>query len=187
MAGKAFAAAAVMVGVGFMMLGLASAAQRHTSRVSASCVEQKALLSVQLTKYASAGRNTVIVHDNGVRLVDSAFGDEYCNKWTDRDGDVPHRFVVTVVAWDDPDGSRGWSFRNEVEVPACVSPGRPVTTSPAADVTTSPPAGPGESSKPLAQLGALPVTALVVGSGLLAAGVGVGAVVVVRRVGPRSR
>lgn len=212
MAGKASAAtalAAVLGGAGLMVLGFTSAANAHSPRVSASCVDGKVLLSVELLKYEAAGRNTVVVHDNGVQLVESAFGVEYRNKWTDLDDEVAHKFVVMVSAWDDPDASKGWSFRKEAEVPSCAPPSYSTTTVPSSTTSSSKPASTAPSStrpvqsssvaassssavmttsevatppaKPeaLAQTGASPVPVLAAGGALLT--VGAGAVIAARR------
>ena len=58
--------------------------------------------------------------------MDTPFGASYTGTWK-RPGDLPHTFTVTVQAWDDPNGSNGWSVRRQLPTPACVAP--PATTS----------------------------------------------------------
>jgi hypothetical protein len=117
----AVAAAAVT-----MLVAFAVPADAHTPRLSANCVNGEAVLNVNLSNYDAAKPNTVQAKDGGVVLVDTTFGGSYSSTWK-RPGDLPHTFTVAVKAWDDPDGSRGWSFTRQLPTPACAAP--PTTTS----------------------------------------------------------
>lgn len=168
-------------------LGSATVAIAHSPSVEASCVAEKAKLSVGLDHYSGQKRNSVSVTDNGMQLAHGDFASEYHKKWDDLDGAVDHVFVVAVKAGDDPDQTQGWSFTRKVELPRCVTP--PSTTAPTTTTTAQPSTVPEPSSAlstsvrehppadvqgggtpPLAATGVSTPVILLGGLGLLAAG-----------------
>lgn len=199
MTGKLLRSFAVVGATGLALLGLTPAAQAHTAKIAAECVDGKAVLTVALADYDGARESTIVVTNNGARVVKAGFKSGYVlnREFT---GTINHRFVVTVEAWDDPDSSRGWSFTQTATVPRCVkttppsstsstpsSTPVPTTTATTTAATTTVPvtstkavAAPVvDQTPPLAATGASSLWTLLVGMGLLVAGTG--AMLLVRR------
>jgi hypothetical protein len=162
-------------------LVLATPASAHTPKVEAFCEEGTTTLKVNLTNYNTThGNFLTVVADDEVIIDGDDFGASFQQKWDDFDGTVDHVFVVEVDAWDDQDGSKGWSFSETLDVEACAvaptttSEVAPTTTDEAAPTTTdevaptTSPAG-GESGG-LADTGASIAIPLVLGVLLLAGG-----------------
>lgn len=119
--GSVVAAAAVA------SLALAAPASAHTPNISVACVDGGAVITVNLTNYNGSKSNVVQVTDGTTALLDRAFGDH--DSYTTRlAGDVEHTFKVVVKAWDDLDGSKGWSFTKTKTLAACVAFTAPPTT-----------------------------------------------------------
>lgn len=165
-------------------LALAVPAGAHTPKTDAYCKDEGTTLKVQLTNYNTTHENSVYIEADGEVLVDEAdFGNSYEFKREDFDPTVAHTFLVEVLAWDDEDGEKGWSFSEVLEVEACVeAPTTTATTSEVAPTTsdevapttseeaapTSPPAG-GDSGD-LADTGASIAIPIVLGALMLVGG-----------------
>src|SRR5215470_5666026 len=132
-AGAAVALAAVAT------LALAATpALAHTPRVDAHCDAAGTTLDLKLSNYRAGGENTLTVIADGKTIIDEkVFGTSFSNTWT-FDPKAEHEFAVEVVAWDDPDGARGWSFSEKRVVQACVAAATTSQEAPKAPVTTSP-------------------------------------------------
>lgn len=79
MVGKASAATALAVvlgGAGLGILGLSLTASASTPRASAPCVDERALRAVELLTYDPTGKNAIVVHDNGVPILESTLGSD---------------------------------------------------------------------------------------------------------------
>lgn len=131
------AGAAVALAVA-AVLALATPASAHTPKVKASCQDEVTTLEVKLSNYNAQDRNTLTVVADGEAIIDKkVFETTFDKKWSDFDPAVEHEFVVKVVAWDDPDGTKGWSTSETLRVKACAATS-PTTSKPAP--TTSKPA-----------------------------------------------
>lgn len=128
------AAAGVLVAAGFAV-GTASA---HTAPISATCDG----LHVELTDYSAGGINTVRVWIDGAEKATISFGESTSTNYGFGDATVAHTWRVSVTAWDDPAGARGWTFDTGTRtIDVCATPTTaPATTAPAttAPATTSP-------------------------------------------------
>lgn len=128
-AGVAVALAAVAA------LALATPANAHTPKVQASCEDEGTTLKVKLSNYNAQDDNILTVVADGEAIIEEkVFGTSFDENWADFDPTVKHEFVVEVIAWDDPDGKKGWSFSETLPVEACAA--TPPTT-PEATPTTS--------------------------------------------------
>lgn len=117
----------VLTGVTAGLIGFAGVASAHTPHLSAECKGETTTLTVKLDAYNAKKTNTVTVTDGGTTLDDTAFKSSYDKKF-DVPGDVDHSFTVKVVAGDDRDGAKGWSFTKTLDVKACVTPPEETTT-----------------------------------------------------------
>ncbi|KJK44204.1 hypothetical protein UK23_30165 [Lentzea aerocolonigenes] len=159
-------------------LALATPASAHVPTAKAECVEDKAVLTVDLRYYAPAEKNTVLVKDGDKVLADLEFGATYNKKFV-ADGTVAHTFTVTVRAYDD----KKYDLDGTYKTPPCVqkppttttppvtttTPAVTTTTTPPVTTTAPPPAGP-QPQPPLANTGASTTALMLGGLGLLAAG-----------------
>jgi hypothetical protein len=106
----------------------------HTATVNAGCNG----LQVQLSAY-SAGQNHVTVTIDGGVVDDTDFNTSYHQQWA-WSQQADHTYTVSVLAWDDPNGTRGWSKTWTGSFKACqratTSTSQPTTTS-TVPVTTS--------------------------------------------------
>lgn len=106
------AAAGVLVGV--------SAASAHIPKFNVDCYG----LSVELLWYDTGGDNSVYVEIGDQVKVDIAdFGSDFPYQYwafANAGGGIPYK--VVVKAWDDPTGSKGYSFTEEGVSPACKTP-----------------------------------------------------------------
>jgi len=136
---------------GTALLALTIPASAHTPKVSAKCDDGKTTLHVNLQSYDGKKDNTVKATDGDKVLVDTTFESSFDQHW-DVSADQPHTFTVTVHAWDDQDGSHGFSFTKTLTVEACVVPTTtttpPVTTTTTEAPTTSSEAPPAPSTTP---------------------------------------
>lgn len=175
--GKALATVAVAATALVMLVGTASA---HTPEVKAGCKDGKTTLKVELTNYNSHQANTIKVSDGDKVVAEVEFGTGYKKSW-EVAGDVDHKFVVVVKAWDDPDGKRGFSFSKTLTVKACVissepskptKPTNPTTTTTTPAVAAAPaPVKPASANSPaLAETGASIAIPLAIGALLLLGG-----------------
>ncbi|GAA3687977.1 hypothetical protein GCM10022267_88400 [Lentzea roselyniae] len=205
MAGRTFRALAIVGGATFATMAFVTTAYAHVPVVSATCVDEKTELVVDLRSYSGKGRNLLTVTGDGAQLVKTEFATEYSLK-REFDGRLDHTFMVKVEAWDDPDATKGWAFEKKLEVVKCVRP-TPTTTTPTTTTTpamptttttkpststpTSPPATMTTTSAavppvkvetpatPLAATGASPLWTVLAGVGLI--GLGAGVVFAMRR------
>lgn len=140
---RGWSVARVAIGAGAVaataLLALAVPASAHVPNVKAECKDGKTTLSVVLTKYVvhQGKTNTVQVTDGEQTLQEETnFGTSF-SKTFETDGSVDHAFVVTVKAWDDPKGEKGWSFVKRLPVTACVTPTTTTTVPPTETTTTT--------------------------------------------------
>ncbi|HEX2132138.1 MAG TPA: hypothetical protein VHH15_11310 [Actinophytocola sp.] len=201
--GAALGAFGVSAVTAAALVGMAGTASAHTPKFSAECSTDAGVttLQVELRAYNDKKTNTVTVTDGDKVLVETEFGENFEQEWNELDATVDHTFTLDVQAWDDPEGTKGWSFSSKIEVGACVQPTTPPeepqpsepapTTEPSAPVeepTSSEAAPPvAETSTDvepvaLAETGASVALPIGIGAVLLAGGVVL--MVVVRR---RSR
>ncbi|PWK84442.1 LPXTG-motif cell wall-anchored protein [Lentzea atacamensis] len=199
MAGRTFRALAIVGGATFATMAFVTTAYAHVPVVSATCVDEKTELVVDLRSYSGKGRNVLTVTGDGAQLVKTEFATEYSLK-REFDGRLDHTFTVKVEAWDDPDATKGWAFEKKLEVVKCVRPTTtttttttptPTTTKPSTSTPTSPPATMTTTSAavppvkvqtpatPLAATGASPLWTVLAGVGLI--GLGAGVVFAMRR------
>jgi LPXTG-motif cell wall-anchored protein len=124
LARRALAATAVAAAA---TVALAVPASAHTPEVEAKCKDEKTVLRVKLENYQVKDGDDkpnsvriVEVTDDGEQLVDEAdFGRSFRESYEDFDPTEPHKFVVVVEAFDDPEGKEGWSKEFTEEVEAC--------------------------------------------------------------------
>jgi LPXTG-motif cell wall-anchored protein len=172
--------AAVAMAVAAMLL-VATPAGAHTPKVKAYCDEEGTILEIKLDNYKAGGDNTLtVIADDKTIIDEEVFGTSFSDKWATFDPKVEHEFVVEVVAWDDPDGAKGWSISEKHVVQACVAA---ATTSQKAapkppPATTSPATTPGGANlggagpEDLAETGASILIPIMLGVLLLAGGGG---------------
>ena len=129
---------AVLTGVAASLIGFTGTASAHTPHVKASCEGDTTTLSVKLTAYNEKKSNTVKVTDGDEVLVDTSFKTNFEETY-ETSGAVDHVFTVTVQAWDDPEGDKGFSFTKELEVEKCVTETTTTTTTTETTSETTPP------------------------------------------------
>jgi LPXTG-motif cell wall-anchored protein len=188
MAGRVLGAIAVAATAGLTVLALAIPASAHTPDVKAKCVKDEAVLTVNLSAYASKG-NKITVLDGDTELLQEEFGKSF-EKTFKASGTVEHTFTVTVKA---SDGDK-YDFKKTLKTEKCVKeqpptkPQPPVSSSsevpPTTTTTEAPPAAPpaggsGQAEPPLAATGASTTWTLLAGLGLV--GAGAAALILVRR------
>lgn len=151
-------------------LALAAPASAHVPRVDASCTDEGTTLEVKLTNYNATHENHVTVTADDEVLVDGkVFETTFEQVWSDFDPAQSHEFEVTVQAWDDEDGAKGWSVVESLEVVACAA--APTTTEAPPATTVAPTRAPGGGdSGGLADTGASIAIPIVLGVLLLAGG-----------------
>ncbi|MCI0544348.1 MAG: hypothetical protein L0Z49_07850 [Actinobacteria bacterium] len=127
--------------VASLVLLVTMPARAHTPDVDHDCYGW----SVDLKFYNTQGDNSVRIWIDESLVVDIAdFGPNYADSGT-WDPSSDHAITVVVVAWDDPTGSKGWSFVYEGSEVACVQPTTTstlpptTTTEPPTTTTTEPP------------------------------------------------
>ncbi|MEU4806027.1 hypothetical protein [Actinosynnema sp. NPDC023587] len=159
-------AAVLGVAASIVTTGLISVvpASAHTSTVWAKCVDEKAVLHVDLKAYnMKRGLNEVTVSLDGAELESARFGTEFTKQYDGGDAAEPHSFKIVVKAADNDKFSFTKGEGGELDVPACVE--KKVVTTTAAPTTTpattaagttTPPAPPVETTTPVAA--AAPVT-----------------------------
>ncbi|WP_433262788.1 hypothetical protein ACQPZF_30455 [Actinosynnema sp. CS-041913] len=188
--GAAIGVAAALVTTGLITAVPASA---HTPTVWAKCVDEKAVLHVDLKAYAHEG-NKLTVSVDGKELEQRTFGSSYTHDYDGGDATVPHSFKVVVKASDSDNYSFTRGENGELDVPACVeevpstvpstpssepstppsetsTPSSEPTSSSAAPVATTTAAPPAEGG--LANTGATIAIPLVIGLVLLGGGTAV--------------
>jgi LPXTG-motif cell wall-anchored protein len=130
----------ILTGVTAGLIGFAGPAVAHTPKISAECKGEVTTLRVKLTDYqvSKSKVNHVKVEDNGKVLKDVDFKDKYEESFKTSAAEK-HTFKVTVKAWDDPKGDRGWSFEATRNVEACVTTTTTTTTETTTTTTDSTP------------------------------------------------
>lgn len=123
-------AAAAAAAIAATCLVTTAPAIAHTPALKAGCADGRAVLSVELRDYDGRRPNRIRVDDNGESVEDGSFRSRFRRAHTGS-GDVAHAFTVTVLAWDDPKWSRGWSFSRRLTTPVCAAPTTAATTAPA--------------------------------------------------------
>ena len=134
---------AVLTGVAASLIGFAGTASAHTPDLKASCEGDTTTLWVHLKSYNAEKSNTVKITDGGQTLADTSFKSGY-EKSFKTSGAVDHVFTVTVKAWDDPQGEKGFSFTKELKVEKCVI--ETTTTTTTTESSTSETTPPSETS-----------------------------------------
>jgi len=81
-----------------------------------------------------AGVNHVVVTIDGVVQTDVDFATAFAQAYDYANNYESHHYVVTVTAWDDPDGTHGWTFTAEGDSVPCAKP-----TDASASVSTTAP------------------------------------------------
>jgi LPXTG-motif cell wall-anchored protein len=172
------------VGIGIAataaLVGMAGTASAHVPNIQAACSDQGTAVSVHLEQYNGGGMNTVKVMDGDTVLLDTTqFQSNFDQTFGGLDATVNHTFTADVKAFDDPDGSQGFTKVLTAEAAACVTP--PPTTTTEAPPTSSeaPPAPPtttttvapqAKPAPPLAETGASIALPLGIGALLLVGG-----------------
>ncbi|RKT56482.1 LPXTG cell wall anchor domain-containing protein [Saccharothrix australiensis] len=128
--GATLGAAAVIVATGLITSLPASA---HDKTVWAKCVDEKAVLHVDLKSYARQG-NELTVSVDGKELDKRTFGADFAQRYDGGDATAPHSFKVVVKASDN-DKYSFTSKEGELDVPVCAE--RVPTTEPSAPGTPS--------------------------------------------------
>ena len=122
----------------------------HTPDASLGCSGAKTVLTVDLVDYESEGTNTVSLTVDGHGIVSETFATEWHYSDDTLDPTKAHTAVVDVAAWDDPDGSEGWSWHHELTASACVTP----TATPTPRPTATPPPNTPRHYRPAAHISA---------------------------------
>ncbi|MBB5959196.1 LPXTG-motif cell wall-anchored protein [Saccharothrix tamanrassetensis] len=130
--GAVISVAAAIVATGLITTLPASA---HNKTVWAKCVDEKAVLHVDLTAYASEGNQLTVTVD-GKELEQRTFGADYSRQYDGGDATVPHSFKVVVKASDSDTYSFTKGNNGELDVPACVE-SVPTSSSSSSQTTTT--------------------------------------------------
>lgn len=75
-----------------------------------------------VTQEADARPNTVVVSIDGETVESAAFGTSFSGSYAFEDPFAPHRYTVTITAWNDPSGSKGWTQTIEGTSTPCERP-----------------------------------------------------------------
>lgn len=114
-----------------------SPVKAHTPSMSTDCGDGWAY---SLLAYNTNGDNSVEVWIDGAKTTDIAdFGRNHSDAGTWPNLAATHTIRVKVVAWDDPTGSRGWTFDRTLTSEECPEPTTTTTTVPPTTTTTVPP------------------------------------------------
>ena len=173
---RTLGAAAVAVGA---VLALALPASAHTHSQDAQCYGDNIQYTVDLENYATGKdkhgdqiTNSVNITDEttGTVLVDNPdFGRTFTKTFPDAADNATeaHTFKISVVAGDDKDGSKGFTYTHEDTAGPCVK-----TTTPPPTTTTTAPPPPSSTTTPPAttttvQVAAATTTSVTPGTGAL--------------------
>ncbi|MEV0679609.1 hypothetical protein AB0I60_24095 [Actinosynnema sp. NPDC050436] len=168
--------AVVGIAAAIATTGLISAlpASAHTHAVWAKCVDEKAVLHVDLKAYnTKKGANHVTVSLDGEELESVAFAQQYTKDFDGGDPTAPHAFKVVVSASDNQKYSFTLGDDHELDVPACAEERIETTTAVAPVVetvvaTTTLPAPPATTTTPVPVAAPTTTTAVAVAEGGLA-------------------
>jgi len=119
----------------FMVVALlavyAGTAVAHSSSAWLTC---QSGLEVYVWAYETTDgqSNTVSVTIDGVEVANSpfTFGASFSHTWPVPPATAGHAAVVTIVAWDDPTGTEGWTRTIELNIKACEEVTQPPVTEP---------------------------------------------------------
>ena len=123
----------------FMVVALlavyAGTAVAHSSSAWLTC---QSGLEVYVWAYETTDgqSNTVSVTIDGVEVANSpfTFGASFSHTWPVPPATAGHAAVVTIVAWDDPTGTEGWTRTIELNIKACEEVTQPPTATPSGTV-----------------------------------------------------
>jgi hypothetical protein len=182
---RRFGAALSALGIGAAavaaLVGMAGTASAHTPDIKAECTDNGTVLRVHLEKYDSRGENTVKIMDGDTVLQDTMkFGSNFDQSFDGLDATVAHTFTADVKAFDDPDGSHGFTKVLTASSEACVTPPPTTTTEVPPTSSEAPPVPPSSapvSTTPAAQPAPAPPLAETGAS--IALPVGIGAVLLI--------
>ena len=138
----------------FMVVALlavyAGTAVAHSSSAWLTC---QSGLEVYVWAYETTDgqSNTVSVTIDGVEVANSpfTFGASFSHTWPVPPATAGHAAVVTIVAWDDPTGTEGWTRTIELNIKACEEVNQPPVTEP--PVTEPPVTEPPVTQPPVTQ------------------------------------
>jgi len=123
---------------------LSDVASAHDLAVTANCDG----VHVNLTKYNNTHPNHITVTIDGKVVHSGNFGKSYETTHDFTDAFISHEWSVSVEAWDDPQGYKGFSKEFSGTVEACEE--APTTTTPVTDPpTTTPVTNPPVTTVPL--------------------------------------
>lgn len=71
---------------------------------------------------ANAAPNTVVVTINGTQVESTTFGTDYHEVFPFADKTVANTWTVSITAWNDPDGSKGWTKTISGTTTPCIVP-----------------------------------------------------------------
>ena len=119
----------------FMVVALlavyAGTAVAHSSSAWLTC---QSGLEVYVWGYETTDgqSNTMSVTIDGVEVANSpfTFGASFSHTWPVPPATAGHAAVVTIVAWDDPTGTEGWTRTIELNIKACEEVTQPPVTEP---------------------------------------------------------
>jgi LPXTG-motif cell wall-anchored protein len=146
------------------LVGSAVPASAHVPDAKAICDPEtgRTTLTVDLTRYSSEHPNTVKITEGETVIAETDFGTTYQKSFADFSGAVDHTFVVDVKAWNDPQGTKGYSVKLTRSATACVKDTTPpimvtttTTTSTTTSTTKAAPAAPTTTTTPVPQGGRL--------------------------------
>ncbi|MFT7838897.1 LPXTG cell wall anchor domain-containing protein [Saccharothrix sp. BKS2] len=133
----------------------AAPAFAHTPKLTPGCEGEKSILTVELKDYVkhNTKKNSVTVSIDG-EVVDTAeFDKKFDKKTYSKSSAEPVIFTVDIKAWDDVDGSKGYTKVETREVPSCVEEEEPPVEQPPAEEPPAeePPAEQPPAEQPPAQ------------------------------------
>ncbi|GAB3452669.1 hypothetical protein GCM10027436_52540 [Actinophytocola sediminis] len=123
--GAAVGAFGVSVVAAAALIGMAGTASAHTPKFSSDCAEDGSWVKVELTQYNDKEANTVAVSIDGAVVAEEEFGKGFEQTFDKLDPAAEHTAEIKVVAWDDPDASKGFSFTEGLTIEACAQPSTP--------------------------------------------------------------
>ena len=116
-----------LLATGLLTVAFAGVASAHDKSYSLTCDEG---LQVSLTYYDTKHDNSVSIDIDGANVVDiSDFGASYTYSGGALDPYVSHTAHIVVVAWDDLNGSDGYSFDVTLNLEACQQQSSSTTSS----------------------------------------------------------
>jgi hypothetical protein len=135
------------VAVGFVAAsGLATGiAFGHTPSATGTCDADKgvSIIAGGATSYDTGGVNNVTVTNNGVVVLDQDFAASTTFNIDDLPADQTNTWVAQFTAYNDADGSKGWTKSISGTIKSCVKPTEPpIPPTPPEEPPTTPPTTP---------------------------------------------